>query len=391
VKQTIDHMTATKRKILIVFGTRPEAIKMAPVIHRLRQSPSADVFVCVSGQHRQMLDQVLELFEIKPDYDLNLMLPNQTLSSLTSLVLTKITEVLETLSPDLVLVHGDTSTAFASALACFYKKIPVAHIEAGLRSGNIHSPWPEELNRRVVGQLASMHFAPTALAKVNLVKEGTASSAIWVTGNTVIDALLDIVIRISSDTALETRLIKKMPWLSSSTYRLILVTGHRRENFGDGIEEVCRALRKLALEPNVVIVYPVHPNPQVMEPVHRLLDGITNVHLVEPMEYLSFVFLMSKAYFIITDSGGIQEEAPSLGKPVLLMRDTTERPEAISAGTVCMVGSNEARILEEARHLLADPEHYARMSTAHNPYGDGKAAERIVKVIEGNFLVHEFA
>jgi len=384
-------MYKAPKKILIVFGTRPEAIKMAPVVKGLRQSNGAEIFICVSAQHRKMLDQVLDLFGIDPDYDLDLMRPDQTLAGLTALVLTGVSEVLDSLQPDLVLVHGDTSTAFATSLACFYKKIPVAHIEAGLRSGNMQSPWPEELNRRFVGQMASMHFAPTALARSNLEAEGIDSNAIWVTGNTVIDALLEVVDQLTGTPSLASVLARDMPWLNNPTLRLILVTGHRRENFGDGIEEVCRALRKLALEPNVVIVYPVHPNPQVMEPVHRLLDGITNVHLVEPMEYLSFVFLMSKAYFIITDSGGIQEEAPSLGKPVLLMRDTTERPEAISAGTVCMVGSNEARILEEARHLLADPEHYGRMSTAHNPYGDGKAAERIVKVIEGNFLVHEFA
>ena len=383
-------MNGAYKKILIVFGTRPEAIKMAPVVNRLRLSAGVEVFVCVSAQHRQMLDQVLELFEIRPDFDLNLMLPNQTLASLTARVLTGVNEVLESLQPDLVLVHGDTSTAFAASLACFYKKIPVAHVEAGLRSGDIHSPWPEELNRRIVGQTASLHFAPTTLAKSNLLKEGVAPTAVWVTGNTVIDALFDIVKRISADSALQAKLAQAMPWLDDTKRRLILVTGHRRENFGEGIEGVCRALRTLALDPDVMIVYPVHPNPNVMEPVHRLLGSVANVHLVEPMEYLPFVFLMSKAYFIITDSGGIQEEAPSLGKPVLVMRDTTERPEAVAAGTVRIVGSSEARILEEARRLLSDPAHYARMATAHNPYGDGHAAERIVKVIEGQGLVHEF-
>ena len=383
-------MNRAYRKILIVFGTRPEAIKMAPVVNRLRLSAGVEVFLCVSAQHRQMLDQVLELFEIRPDFDLNLMLPNQTLASLTARVLTGVNEVLESLQPDLVLVHGDTSTAFAASLACFYKKIPVGHVEAGLRSGDIHSPWPEELNRRVVGQTASLHFAPTTLAKSNLLKEGVAPTAVWVTGNTVIDALFDIVKRISADSALQEKLAQAMPWLEDPQRRLILVTGHRRENFGEGIEGVCRALRTLALDPDVMIVYPVHPNPNVMEPVHRLLGSVANVHLVEPMEYLPFVFLMSKAYFIITDSGGIQEEAPSLGKPVLVMRDTTERPEAVAAGTVRIVGSSEARILEEARRLLSDPAHYARMATAHNPYGDGHAAERIVKVIEGQGLVHEF-
>ncbi len=363
---------------------------MAPVVNRLRLCNGVQVFVCVSAQHRQMLDQVLELFDIQADFDLNLMVPNQTLAALTARVLTGVDEVLDRLQPDLVLVHGDTSTAFAASLACFYKKIPVAHVEAGLRSGDIHSPWPEELHRRMVAQTASSHFAPTTLAKSNLLNEGVVSTAVWVTGNTVIDALLDIVKRISADPALQAKLTQAMPWLDDPKRRLILVTGHRRENFGEGIEGVCRALRTLALDPDVMIVYPVHPNPNVMEPVHRLLASVANVHLVEPMEYLPFVFLMSKAYFIITDSGGIQEEAPSLGKPVLVMRDTTERPEAVAAGTVRIVGSSEARILEEARRLLSDPAHYARMATAHNPYGDGNAAERIVKVIEGQGLVHEF-
>lgn len=383
-------MNGAYKKVLLVFGTRPEAIKMAPVVTALRKSAGVKVFVCVSAQHRQMLDQVLEIFEIHPDYDLNLMVPNQTLANLTARVLTGVSEVLESLQPDLVLVHGDTSTAFAASLACFYKKVPVAHIEAGLRSGDIYSPWPEELNRRTVGQTASLHFAPTTLAKSNLLKEGVESTAVWVTGNTVIDALLDIVKRISANSALQAKLAQAMPWLDDPRRRLILVTGHRRENFGEGIEGVCRALRTLTLQPDVVIVYPVHPNPSVMEPVHRLLDGVANVHLVEPMEYLPFVFLMTKAYLIITDSGGIQEEAPSLGKPVLVMRDTTERPEAVAVGTVRIVGSSEARILEEAMRLLSDPAHYARMANAHNPYGDGHAAERIVKVIEGQCLVHEF-
>lgn len=383
-------MNLVKKKFLLVFGTRPEAIKMAPVIHRLRQSIGTEVLVCVSAQHREMLDQVLQLFEICPDYDLNVMRPNQTLASVTALVLTGVSEVLDSLRPDLVFVHGDTSTAFAASLACFYKKIPVAHIEAGLRSGDIHSPWPEELNRRFVGQMATMHFAPTALAKANLVSERVAAESIWVTGNTVIDALINVVSRLSANPTLESEFFKKMPWIQNPACRLILVTGHRRENFGDGIEEVCRALCKLAQEPNVVIVYPVHPNPNVMEPVHRLLDGIPNLHLVEPMGYLAFVFLMTKAYLVITDSGGIQEEAPSLGKPVLVMRETTERPEAVAAGTVCIVGSSESRIFEEAKRLLTDVNYYNLMSTAHNPYGDGRAAERIVKVIEGQGLVNEF-
>lgn len=382
-------MVRTYKKILVVFGTRPEAIKMAPVVNGLRQSIDKEVLVCVSAQHRQMLDQVLELFEIQPDYDLNLMVPNQTLANLTAQVLIGISGILENLKPDLVLVHGDTSTAFAASLACFYKKIPVGHVEAGLRTGNIHSPWPEEWNRRVLGQTASLHFASTKLAKLNLVKEGVAADTIWVTGNTVIDALLDIIRRISMDSTLEAKLVKTMPWLEDPTRRVILVTGHRRENFGEGIEEICRSLRKLALDPSVVIVYPVHPNPNVMEPVHRLLGEVDNIYLVEPMEYLPFVFLMTKAYIIITDSGGIQEEAPSLGKPVLVMRDTTERPEAVAAGTVRIVGSGETRILEEVRRLLLDNAHYTQMATSFNPYGDGHAAERIIKIIEGQGLVHE--
>ena len=384
-------MLPNNKSVLVVFGTRPEAIKMAPVINRLRRSPGIDVRVCVSAQHRQMLDQVLQLFAIVPDYDLDVMRPNQTLAGLTSAVLEGVSDVLDRASPDFVLVHGDTTTTFAAALACFYKKIPVGHVEAGLRTGNLQAPWPEEMNRRFAGQLASMHFAPTAAARSNLEKERIPRSAIRVTGNTVIDALQDIIGRITSNASLQLELAQAMPWLEFPSRRIVLVTGHRRENFGDGIEGVCRALRMLALNQDVEIVYPVHPNPNVMEPVHRLLDGVTNIHLIEPMDYLPFVYLMNKAYFIITDSGGVQEEAPSLGKPVLVMREVTERPEAVAAGTVRMVGANADRIFDEATRLMADTDHYKRMSTAHNPYGDGQAADRIARVIEGQAEIHEFA
>lgn len=384
-------MTRRYRSILVIFGTRPEAIKMAPVIKRLRSTPGFEVRVCVSAQHRQMLDQVLQLFAIRPDYDLDVMRPNQTLIGLTSAVLEGVGDVLERVRPDLVLVHGDTTTSFAAALACFYKKIPVGHVEAGLRTGNLLAPWPEEMNRRLAGQLASLHFAPTYAARMNLEREGASGSAIWVTGNTVIDALQDIVGRIAANASLEADLGQGMPWLEPHSRRIVLVTGHRRENFGGGIEGICHALRRLATEQDVQVVYPVHPNPNVMEPVHRLLDGVPNVHLIEPMEYLQFVFLMSKAYLIITDSGGVQEEAPSLGKPVLVMREITERPEAVAAGTVRMVGTDASRIFDEAKRLLTDAEVYRKMSAAHNPYGDGRASDRIASIIEGQEEIHEFA
>lgn len=378
------------KTILVVFGTRPEAIKMAPVIERLRRSPGIDVQVCVSAQHRQMLDQVLQLFKIRPDYDLDVMRPNQTLAGLTSAVLEGVNDVLERVRPDLVLVHGDTTTAFVAALACFYRKIPVGHVEAGLRTGDLQAPWPEEMNRRFVGQLATLHFAPTTAARKNLEQEGVRGDAIWVTGNTVIDALQDIVGRIASNVQLEAELGQGMRWLENSSRRIVLVTGHRRENFGDGIEGICKALRRLALEQDVEIVYPVHLNPNVMEPVHRLLDEVPNIHLVEPMEYMPFVFLMNKAYLVITDSGGVQEEAPSLGKPVLVIRDITERPEAVAAGTVRMVGADPSRIFDETKRLLNEPDLYARMSSAHNPYGDGCASDRIAKIIEGQSEIDEF-
>lgn len=338
-----------------------------------------------------MLDQVLALFGIEPDFDLDLMRPNQTLAGITSAVLDGVTRVIEASNPDLVLVHGDTTTTFATALACFYRRIPVGHVEAGLRTGNLQAPWPEEMNRLFTGRLAALHFAPTPAARDNLLREGIAGDSIWVTGNTVIDALIGVVKRLQNDPTLVEQLSSSMPWLADADRRVVLVTGHRRENFGDGMEGVCRALAKLAADPDVHIVYPVHPNPNVLDPVTRLLGGIPNVHLIPPMDYLPFVYLMSRAYFVVTDSGGIQEEAPSLGKPVLVMRDTTERPEAVSAGTVLMVGVDEERIVAEARRLLHDLPHYQRMSTAHNPYGDGHAADRIAKIIEGQCEIHEFS
>ncbi len=378
------------KKVLVVFGTRPEAIKMAPVVARLRLSPGVEVSVCVSAQHRQMLDQVLVLFGIEPDFDLDLMRPNQTLAGVTSAVLDGVTRILEASNPDLVLVHGDTTTTFATALACFYRRIPVGHVEAGLRTGNLQAPWPEEMNRLFTGRLSALHFAPTPAARENLLREGVARDSIWVTGNTVIDALVDVVGRLQTDGKLVEHLRSGMPWLAAPGRRVVLVTGHRRENFGGGMESVCRALARLAADPGVDIVYPVHPNPNVLDPVNRLLGGISNVHLVAPMDYLPFVYLMSRAYFVITDSGGIQEEAPSLGKPVLVMRDTTERPEAVSAGTVRMVGVDEDRIFAEARRLLSDQDYYQGMSMAHNPYGDGRAADRIARIIEGQREINEF-
>lgn len=379
------------KKILVVFGTRPEAIKMSPVVKQLKSSGNYDVIVCVTGQHRGLLDQVLDVFSITPDIDLDIMRSNQTLESVTEAVLQGVSGIIRERKPDLILVHGDTTTAFAAALAGFYNKVPVGHVEAGLRTGNINAPWPEEMNRRFVAQLASLHFAPTSNARDNLIKEQVSRERIWVTGNTVIDALLSVVDKISSEPSFLDNLSIAMPWLAEKDRKLILVTGHRRENFGDGIQAVCRALKRIAAEHNVDIVYPVHPNPNVMRPVHELLDGIPNIHLVPPMDYLPFVMLMSRAHIIITDSGGVQEEAPSLGKPVLVMRDTTERPEAVTAGTVRLVGVDEHKIVGEAVLLLTDPAYYATMSMAHNPYGDGHASGRILRVLDGDLGQNDFS
>jgi len=371
------------KKILIVFGTRPEAIKMAPVVRALREAKQWEVKVCVTAQHRQMLDQVLTLFGIVPDFDLNLMKPGQDLTDITSNVLIGMRDVFQQWKPDLVLVHGDTTTAMAASLAAFYEKIPVAHVEAGLRTNDIYSPWPEEMNRRMVGRVASLHFAPTETARANLLAEGCAEQSIFVTGNTVIDALLNVVKRINTDAALNQQLRGRFSYLREDK-RLILVTGHRRENFGRGFEDICKTLREIAERDDVEIVYPVHLNPNVQEPVHRILGGCQRIHLIEPLDYLPFVYLMDRAYLVLTDSGGIQEEAPSLGKPVLVMRDTTERPEGVEAGTAKLVGTNERLIVCEAIALLDDPALYQRMATASNPYGDGHAAERIASVILGH-------
>ncbi|WP_179496729.1 MULTISPECIES: non-hydrolyzing UDP-N-acetylglucosamine 2-epimerase [Sphingopyxis] len=366
-------------KVLTVFGTRPEAIKMAPVVRALAKAEDIDARVCVTAQHRQMLDQVLELFEIVPDYDLDLMKPGQDLTDVTANVLGGLRPVLAETQPDLVLVHGDTSTTLAASLAAYYQRIPVGHVEAGLRTGNILSPWPEEVNRKVAGTIARLHFAPTDRSAANLVAENVPGDHVHVTGNTVIDALQEVVARIESDAELNADLSGRFNL--DPERRLILVTGHRRESFGGGFERICAALAQLAQRDDVEIIYPVHLNPNVKEPVERLLSGLSNVRLIEPQDYLPFVYLMNRASLILTDSGGIQEEAPSLGKPVLVMRDTTERPEAIDAGTVRLVGTDTALIVDWVSRLLDDQKAYEEMSFAHNPYGDGHAAQRILATI----------
>lgn len=367
-------------KVLLVFGTRPEAIKMAPLVLELKSRKGLNVEVCVTAQHREMLDQVLDLFELKPDYDLNLMQPGQDLYDITTKALIGLKGVLETSKPDLVLVHGDTTTTFASSLAAFYQRIPVGHVEAGLRTGNIYSPWPEEMNRKLTGSLTKFHFAPTTKAQNNLSLENVDAADVYVTGNTVIDALVQVEKRIGTDKALNSKLSAQFDFLDPSK-KLILVTGHRRESFGDGFENICQALRTLAQQADVQVLYPMHLNPNVREPVNRILHNVENVFLIEPQEYLPFVYLMSRAYIILTDSGGVQEEAPSLGKPVLVMRDTTERPEAVDAGTVKLVGTDYDCIVNESMALLTDKQAYEKMSFAHNPYGDGKACQRIADII----------
>ncbi|MBX9400290.1 UDP-N-acetylglucosamine 2-epimerase (non-hydrolyzing) [Lysobacter sp. BMK333-48F3] len=370
-----------KIKTLCVFGTRPEAIKMAPLALMLNADPRFEARVCVTGQHRQMLDQVLSLFDIRPDYDLAIMKPGQDLTDITTAILTGMKKVLAELKPDVVLVHGDTSTTMATTLAAYYQQVPVAHVEAGLRTGNLYSPWPEEANRKLTGALAAMHFAPTDLSMQNLRAEGIAADRISITGNTVIDALKEVVHRIERTDSLREQLSQQFGFLDPKR-RMILVTGHRRESFGGGFERICHALRDIALRhPDVDIVYPVHLNPQVREPVNRLLRDIKQIHLIEPLDYLPFVYLMNAAHIILTDSGGIQEEAPSLGKPVLVMRDTTERPEAVAAGTVKLVGTDRQLIADGVSALLSDRSAYEAMSFAHNPYGDGKACERIVEAL----------
>ncbi|MBM4907331.1 UDP-N-acetylglucosamine 2-epimerase (non-hydrolyzing) [Vibrio parahaemolyticus] len=369
----------SKKKVLTVFGTRPEAIKMAPLVHALAADERFEAKCCVTAQHREMLDQVLELFEITPDYDLNLMQPGQTLNDVTARILLELKPVLQEFKPDVILVHGDTATTFAASLAAYYEQIEVGHVEAGLRTGNIYSPWPEEANRRLTGALTKYHFAPTETSKQNLLKENFTEEYISVTGNTVIDALLMVQNRIKNDSELNEELRAKFPFLDDSK-KLILVTGHRRESFGSGFERICEALAITAKQhPEAQILYPMHLNPNVREPVNRILADVDNVHLIEPQQYLPFVYLMTRANIILTDSGGIQEEAPSLGKPVLVMRDTTERPEAVAAGTVKLVGTDVDKIVSNLHVLLTDKNAYQEMSFAHNPYGDGKACLRILK------------
>ncbi|WP_413729668.1 MULTISPECIES: non-hydrolyzing UDP-N-acetylglucosamine 2-epimerase [unclassified Shewanella] len=369
----------SKKKVLTVFGTRPEAIKMAPLVHALASDLRFESKCCVTAQHREMLDQVLELFEITPDYDLDLMKAGQTLNDVTSGIIQKLKPVLQEFKPDVVLVHGDTATTFAASLAAYYEQIAVGHVEAGLRTGNIYSPWPEEANRRLTGVLTTYHFAPTETSKQNLLKENFEPRNITVTGNTVIDALLMVKEKIDSDKDLKCTIAQQFPFLDENK-KLILVTGHRRESFGGGFERICEALAITAkAHHDTQIVYPMHLNPNVREPVNRILGGIDNIYLIEPQQYLPFIYLMDRAYIILTDSGGIQEEAPSLGKPVLVMRDTTERPEAVEAGTVKLVGTNVNQIVSNLDELLCDADAYQKMSYAHNPYGDGKACQRILE------------
>lgn len=367
-------------KILCVFGTRPEAIKMAPVVKALKDTDGIESAVCVTAQHRDMLDQVLGLFDIIPEYDLDIMRPNQDLTHITSAVLTGLGDVLDDFQPDRILVHGDTTTTFAASLAAFYRKIPVGHVEAGLRTGDVYAPWPEEMNRRLSDAISDLYFAPTPSSAENLRKENHPDGDIIITGNTVIDALLNVTETLKSDGALNSELASQFPFIDTKL-KLLLVTGHRRENFGQGFEDICLALADLGERDDVQIVYPVHLNPNVREPVNRILNDKPNIHLIEPLDYLPFVYLMDKAHVVITDSGGIQEEAPSLGKPVLVMREVTERPEAVEAGTVKLVGTDREAIVRECTELLDDENAYAIMSRAHNPYGDGKASGRIVEEI----------
>ncbi len=379
------------KKIMLVFGTRPEAIKMAPLVKEFQKHPDTfQTIVCVTGQHREMLDQVLNIFDIRPDFDLNIMKQGQDLYDVTARVLTGMRDVLREAQPDIVLVHGDTTTSTAAALAAFYQQIPVGHVEAGLRTHNILSPWPEEMNRQITGRIASYHFAPTALSRQNLLQENVDDANITVTGNTVIDALYWVVDRIKNDRSLDAELEKVLRHAGYDVNRLadgrpiVLITGHRRENFGDGFINMCTAIKQLTERyPNVDFVYPMHLNPNVRRPIHEVfgddLSNLGNMHFIEPLEYLSFVYLMEKSTIVLTDSGGIQEEAPGLGKPVLVMRDTTERPEALEAGTVKLVGTDREKIFNEVSTLLDDAAAYARMSQAVNPYGDGLACSRIVE------------
>jgi UDP-N-acetylglucosamine 2-epimerase (non-hydrolysing) len=368
------------KKILTVFGTRPEAIKMAPLVKALEADPRFDAKVCVTAQHREMLDQVLEIFDIQPDFDLDLMKPGQTLPGLTSSILLGMSSVYDRFKPDVVLVHGDTATTFATALSAYYQQIPVGHVEAGLRTGDIYSPWPEEANRKLTGAITKYHFAPTETSQQNLLNESVPQDHIFVTGNTVIDALFLANEIIENKQELKAQFESQFNFLNEDK-KLILVTGHRRESFGGGFERICESIRQIATNnPDVQVLYPVHLNPNVQEPVKRLLSDLENVFLIEPQQYLPFVYLMNRAEIILTDSGGIQEEAPSLGKPVLVMRDTTERPEAVEAGTVKLVGTEIELITFQVQMLLDDAVAYKTMSRAHNPYGDGRACERILEI-----------
>lgn len=373
------------KKVLLIFGTRPEAIKMAPLVKEFEKHSDIISKVCVTAQHREMLDQVLEIFDIEPDFDLNIMKDGQDLYDITSRVLIGLRDVFCEFKPDIVLVHGDTATCISASLAAFYGRIKVGHIEAGLRTGDIYSPWPEEANRQITGVLANYHFAPTSTSKENLLKENKKLDDIIVTGNTVIDALFLALDKIENNKDLKSKVINSI----NSQYKLninrkiVLVTGHRRENFGNGFINICEALKTIALNnPNIDIVYPVHLNPNVQKPVKDILSNTSNVYLINPLQYEQFIYMMNKSYFIITDSGGVQEEAPSLGKPVLVMRNTTERPEAVKAGTVKLVGTNKENIIKEAQKLLDDKIEYERMSKAHNPYGDGNACKKIVNFIK---------
>lgn len=369
-------------RIMTVFGTRPEAIKMAPLVLGLAADPRFEARVCVTAQHREMLDQVLDLFGIVPDFDLDVMTSGQDLYGVTSTILTGLKPVLDAAKPDMVLVHGDTATTLSATLASYYARIPVGHVEAGLRTGNLYSPWPEEGNRRVTGALAERHFAPTETSRQSLLRENVPDERIVVTGNTVIDALLRMVERLRTNPALDAEMAQRFAFLTPGR-RMVLVTGHRRESFGGGFERICHALRRVSERfPDVDIVYPMHLNPNVREPARRILAGAPNIHLIEPQDYLPFVWLMNRAHVIVTDSGGIQEEAPSLGKPVLVMRDTTERPEAVEAGTVRLVGTGTDAIFDWTARLLTDQSAYDDMSLAHNPYGDGKAVTRILDALE---------
>jgi len=370
--------SAARPRILVVFGTRPEAIKLFPLVHALRRT-DAEVRVCVTGQHREMLDQVLEIARITPEHDLDLMLPNQSLDTLSARLLTELGKVMDADRPDRVIVQGDTATAMIGALTAYYRKIPVGHVEAGLRSGNIYHPWPEEVNRKVVGAIADLHFAPTETSRDALLAENVPAGRIHVTGNTVIDALIETRARVDSDPALASTIAPIAARFAGK--RIVAVTTHRRENFGDGLKSVAQAVRRIADRPDVAVIFPVHPNPNVRAPMTEVLGGIDNVAMIDPLDYPNFVRLLSLCHFVMTDSGGVQEEAPALAKPVLVMRETTERPEGVAAGTAKLVGNDEEVIVTEASRLLDDKAAYEAMARAHNPFGDGKSSERIARII----------